>query len=262
MAFLEQILKTKKAEISLLKKTISADLLRDYPFFERQCNSLKEALAGNNRPGIIAEYKQQSPSKGRINKNARVEDVTRGYAEAGASALSVLTDRSFFGGSLEDLEKTRKANPFTPILRKDFILDPLQVYETKAKGADVILLIVACLQKEKLHSLAALGKELGMEILVEIHKEEELGKIPPLADFVGINNRNLDTFKVDIQTSLRLAKRIPEKYGKISESGLSEPSHVTLLKAYGFQGFLIGETFMKTEDPVEACKRFISKLNP
>jgi indole-3-glycerol phosphate synthase len=262
MAFLEQILQTKKAEISWLYKTASISLFREYPLFDRTCHSLKKALVKNNRPGIIAEYKQRSPSKGWIHQNACVEEITRGYAEAGALGLSVLTDRSFFGGNPEDLEKTRKTNPFTPVLRKDFILDSLQVYESKALGADVILLIAACLTDEKLHTLAALGKELGLEILVEIHHEEEIERIPPWTDIVGVNNRNLHTFEVDIQTSVRLAPRIPDTYGKISESGLSEPSHIALLTKYGFQGFLMGETFMKTDNPALACKKFLLTLNP
>ncbi|MBN1822151.1 MAG: indole-3-glycerol phosphate synthase TrpC [Prolixibacteraceae bacterium] len=259
MNILNKIIEVKKDEVRELKRKTSVKMLEEMPLFNRNCNSLKKAIS-EKQIGIIAEFKQKSPSKGIINSNASIEEVTKGYVDAGAVGISVLTDSDFFGGCLENLVKTRKANPDTPILRKDFIIDEIQIYEAKAYGADVILLIAACLKKEELFNLAETAKKLGLEILVEVHNEDELEKIPDFNDLVGINNRNLKTFEVDIQHSIRLAKQIPYQFIKISESGLSEVSNIQLLKENGFKGFLIGETFMKTNDPAKTCREFISNL--
>jgi indole-3-glycerol phosphate synthase len=260
MTILDQINETKRQEIVASKKLFPQEHLMTSPYFQRKCNSLKTALLKEGASGVIAEFKTKSPSKGVINDKAEVADVTRGYVSAGASGLSVLTDEEYFGGSMENLAKARFANPETPILRKDFMLDPYQIYEAKAHGADVILLIAESLSKELLLELTLKAKELGLEVLVEVHNEAELGKLNPQVDIVGVNNRDLRTFKVDVETSVRLSKLIPDQFVKISESGISDPAAISKLREAGFRGFLIGETFMKTEDPANACKEFIQQL--
>ena len=260
MNILDEINNQKRIEIAEAESKISVDELKASPYFLRKINSLKAALLADGASGVIAEFKTQSPSKGVINSEAEASEVTAAYVAAGASGLSVLTDERFFGGSFDDLAKARWANPKTPILRKDFMLDPYQVYEAKAHGADVILLIAESLSKQLLLELAQTAKEIGLEVLVEVHSDEELEKLNPMVDLVGVNNRNLKTFEVDINTSIRLSNLIPEPFLKISESGLSDPGSIASLRAAGFKGFLIGETFMKTEDPGKACAEFIEKL--
>jgi len=260
MQVLEKIITAKKAEIINQKKVFSLEKLQKMPLFNRETVSLKERLLDSGSSGIIAEFKQKSPSKGIINELAKVEVVTKGYAGAGVAGLSVLTDYEFFGGTLANLLKARETNPGIPVLRKDFIIDPYQIYEAKAYGADVILLIAACLGKTQLHGLALLAKQLGLEVLVEVHNEEELEKISPAADLAGVNNRNLKTFKVGIETSERLGPLIPEPFVKIAESGIVSPENIFRLREAGFKGFLIGESFMKTADPAKTCKDFISEL--
>lgn len=260
MDILEKIVQTKKEEIKGLKKIYSLEKFQETPFFNRECISLKEALLIKENSGIIAEFKLKSPSKGIINQSAHIEEVTKGYAEAGATGLSVLTDFEYFGGNMVNLVKARETNPEMPILRKDFIIDPFQLYEAKAFGADVILLIAACLEKKQLNELAETAKTLGLDVLVEIHHEGEIEKISSFTDIVGVNNRNLKTFYVDINTSIHLSKLIPDHFVKISESGLSETKSIVHLKEYGFKGFLMGESFMKTDNPAQACKNFIQNL--
>ena len=260
MNILDKIIETKKVEVANQKKVVSVAQLEKYPLFKRECNSLKSNLLNENSSGIIAEFKQKSPSKGEINYQVKVEEVTKGYVEAGASGLSVLTDYEYFGGTLANLSKAREANPDIPILRKDFMIDTYQVIEAKAFGADVILLIAACLEKEQALVLAKKAKELGMDVLMEIHNEEELNVVNDYVDIVGVNNRNLKTFHVDVETSVTLSKLIPDKFVKISESGLAGASEIHYLRENGFKGFLIGETFMKTNNPGEACKELISLL--
>ena len=260
MTILDKINETKRQEIVTMKKLFPVESLMASPYFNRKCNSLKAALLKEAASGVIAEFKTKSPSKGVINEKADVSEVTRGYISAGASGLSVLTDEEYFGGSIENLARARFANPETPILRKDFMLDSYQVYEAKAHGADVILLIAESLTKELLLELTLKAKELGLEVLVEVHSAEELEKLNQQVDLVGVNNRNLKTFEVDVQTSVRLSKLIPDSFVKISESGISDPASIEQLRAAGFKGFLIGETFMKTDDPAGACKDFIQQL--
>lgn len=260
MSILNRIIETKKKEVAGQKKRVPVISLEKYPLFSRKCNSLKTALQHKNSSGIIAEFKQKSPSKGDINFRVQVEEVTKSYVEAGAAGLSVLTDFEFFGGTLANLTKACEANPETPILRKDFIIDSYQVMETKAFGADVVLLIAACLEKKQAENLAKKAKTLGMEVLMEVHNAEELEKINGFVDIVGVNNRDLKTFNVDVETSVQLAGHIPEKFLKISESGISEAETIRYLKEHGFKGFLIGETFMKTDNPGEACKKLIAEL--
>ncbi len=189
-----------------------------------------------------------------------MEEVTKAYAEAGAAGLSVLTEPKFFGGHQSNLVKAREINPEIPILRKDFMIDLYQVIEAKAYGADVILLIAACLENEQAEILARQAKNLGMEVLMEVHNEEELEKVNDFVDIVGVNNRNLKTFDVNVETSVQLARLIPDRFVKISESGLSGAKEIHYLRENGFKGFLIGETFMKTKNPGEACKKFIEEI--
>ncbi len=260
MNILDKIIETKKIEVASQKKVVSIEQLEQYPDFGRKCNSLKKNLLKENASGIIAEFKQKSPSKGEINYAVKVEQVTKAYTEGGASCLSVLTDYEYFGGTIINLAKAREINPDIPILRKDFMIDSYQIVEAKAFGADVILLIAACLSKEKALELAKKAKEIGLEVLMEIHNAEELKVVNDFVDIVGVNNRNLKSFEVTIETSVELAKLIPEKFVKISESGLRGANEIKYLKENGFKGFLIGETFMKTDNPGEACKDLISQL--
>jgi indole-3-glycerol phosphate synthase len=260
MNILEKIVESKKAEVAHQKKTIPVAQLKKYPGYKRKCNSLKAALLKPGSSGIIAEFKQKSPSKGEINFGVKVEEVTKGYAEAGVAGISVLTDYEYFGGTLANLAKAREVNPEIPILRKDFMIDAYQVVEAKAFGADVILLIASCLEKGQAETLAQKAKSLGMEVLMEVHNAEELKMVNDFVDIVGVNNRNLKTFKVDVETSVKLAKLIPGKFVKISESGLTGAETIHYLRKSGFKGFLIGETFMKTENPGEACRKLIESL--
>ena len=260
MSILDAIICTKKGEIDRQKKVTGTSQLVKMPYYSRNCHSLKASLLKEGSSGIIAEFKQKSPSKGEINPGARVETVTKGYAAAGAAGLSVLTDFEYFGGTLVNLLKARETNPGMPLLRKDFIIDAYQVTEAKAYGADVILLIAACLSGKKVAALAGKARELGMEVLLEIHGPEELDRVSPLVDLVGVNNRDLNSFGVSVDTSLKLANLIPADFVKISESGISDPVTVRLLREAGYKGFLIGETFMKTADPAAACREFIASL--
>jgi indole-3-glycerol phosphate synthase len=260
MNILEKIIETKKTEVASQKLAVRVEHLERHPRFNRTCNSLKKNLLRPGSSGIIAEFKQKSPSKGEINFKVKVEEVTNAYAKAGAAGISVLTDYVYFGGSLENLVKTRETNPDIPILRKDFIIDTYQLVEAKAYGADVILLIAACLEKVQAEILAKKAKELGMEVLMEVHNAEELEKVNAFVDIVGVNNRDLKSFTMDIETSVRLSKLIPDKFVKISESGLDSAETIHYLRENGFKGFLIGETFMKTEYPGEACRKLILEL--
>lgn len=260
MNILDKIIETKKVEVANQKKVVSETKLEKYPLFSRKCNSLKSNLLMEGASGIIAEFKQKSPSKGEINFTVKVEDVTKAYVNAGASCLSVLTDYEYFGGNMANLSKARETNPDIPILRKDFMIDTYQIIEAKAFGADVILLIAACLSKEKALELAKKAKELGLDVLMEIHNAEELEIVNDYVDVVGVNNRNLKTFEVSVETSVELSKLIPNKFVKISESGLKGTEEIKYLRKNGFKGFLIGETFMKTDNPGEACKQLIAEL--
>ena len=263
MTILETIIEHKKAELVEEKKQVSViDLMRS-EHFRRDGLSLKASLTKEGSSGIIAEFKRKSPSKGFIKEGADVSEITSGYTTAGAACMSVLTDNHFFGGSKADLLAARAANPKTPILRKDFMVDTYQVYQAKAWGADIILLIAACLNSEELQTLSAKAHELGLEVLLEVHNEAEILKSPlEHIDVIGVNNRNLKNFsESNINASPALADKIPVDMVKISESCISEPSTISILKKSGYQGFLIGETFMKAESPGNALKTFIGTLN-
>jgi len=257
MNILDKIVERKKIEVAERKTQKSIEDLKQMPLFERTTFSITAFLNDPERTGIIAEFKRQSPSKGIINGTADVATVTGAYSMH-ASGVSVLTDLDFFGGEPSDLLAARVHT--IPILRKDFMIDPYQVYEAKAMGADVILLIAACLTKEEVKSLAGLAKSLGLEILLEIHDESELGHICDEVDLVGVNNRNLKTFEVSIQTSLNLINKIPSNKLAIAESGISDVNTIVTLRNAGFKGFLIGENFMKEADPSIAFADFVNQL--
>ena len=255
---LDQIVKNKKVEIEKSKTLISIEKLKSYPHYNRTCLSFADAI--KNRSGIIAEFKRQSPSKGVINRHVKVEDVVTAYEQAGVSAISVLTDTKFFGGTFNDLLRARDVIKI-PILRKDFIVDTYQLHEAKAIGADVILLIAAILSHKECFELAAAAKAIGLNVFLEIHTEAELDHYNEFIDVIGINNRNLKTFEVDIENSIRLANALPKDIVKVAESGISSPEMLNEMKNEGFDGFLIGENFMKTENPGKSCAQFINACN-
>ncbi|MDX1829022.1 MAG: indole-3-glycerol phosphate synthase TrpC [Lutibacter sp.] len=260
MNILDEIIAHKKQEVAKLKQEVAVEKLVKSPNFNRTSISLKKALTVKNSTGIIAEFKRKSPSKGIINDKVEVIDVTQGYLDANVAAQSILTDTHFFGGTVLDLIQARTVNEMTPILRKDFIVDAFQIVEAKAIGADAILLIAAYLTKQELKNYGKLAEDLGLEVLYEVHNKEELDKIELNNKIIGINNRNLKTFEVDLEHSIQLANQIPDSCIKVSESGLSNPRVITGLKEYGFQGFLIGENFMKTVNPGLSCQAFINQL--
>ena len=227
--------------------------------FGRTTSSLATELRASDS-GIIAEHKRRSPSRQNINSSLSVIDVAQGYENAGVCGMSVLTDRKYFGGSLEDLTLARATTQF-PLLRKEFIIDEYQLIEAKAHGADVILLIAAVLSRNEIQQLSTAAQALGLEVLLEVHNLEELEKsIMPSLDLFGVNNRNLKTFEVDLNTSRTLAEKIPSDFVKVSESGISDPTAIIDLKTYGFQGFLVGENFMKTDNPGASAATFIKTI--
>ncbi|MCH2022156.1 MAG: indole-3-glycerol phosphate synthase TrpC [Saprospiraceae bacterium] len=256
---LEKILNYKKKEIENNKSLYPVKLFEKSIYFRTPTISLCGFLQRKDSTGIIAEFKRRSPSKGIINEYAKVEEVSIGYMQAGASAISVLTDQHFFGGKNKDLTEARTFN-YAPILNKNFIIDEYQIIEARSIGADVILLIAECLSKEKLRDLASVAKNLGMEVLLEIHSAEQLKKLCPEVDLVGVNNRNLKTFEVDIENSINIAKLLPKEILKIAESGLNNPDTIIEMKKHGFNGFLIGEHFMKHGRPHAECARFIQQI--
>ena len=259
MNILENIIEKKKIEVEKRKLATSISELEKMPFFKRQTFSFSDFLLRKDKTGIIAEFKRKSPSKGIINNHSLAYDVTKDYVKYGASAVSVLTDEEFFGGALQDLLDARINE--VPLLRKDFIIDEYQLSESKAYGADVILLIAACLTKMEVKTLATFAKNIGLNVLLEIHHEGELGHICDQVDVVGINNRDLKSFKVDLNHSIELCKMIPGDKIKISESGIKDCETIFHLKQNGFSGFLMGEKFMKEEDPGKAFDEFARKLN-
>ena len=259
MTILEKIIETKKIELEIVKKTISIEDLKKLPNFQKKSISLVNRLK-NSSHGIIAEHKRRSPSKSIINESIDINQIIHGYNRADVCGISVLTDKEYFGGSLNDLRNARKLTNI-PILRKEFIIDKYQLIEAKAYGADVILLIAACLNKHQIINLSAFAKEIGLEVLIEVHNENELEKcLLDTIDIIGVNNRNLKTFEVDINTSIKLSNIIPEKYLKISESGISNYDEIRKLRNYGFKGFLIGELFMKNNDPGKEVLDLIEKI--
>lgn len=257
---LDKIVLRKREEIEEARLKTPLARLEEGEMYSRECYRLRDFIFDPARSGIIAEFKRKSPSKGIINDRLSVEEVTTDYASAGASALSVLTDRSFFGGKDEDLIAARRVNKL-PVLRKDFMLDEYQIIEAKTLGADIILLIASILNPTEIKKLAGLAKALGMSVLLEVHNRVELDRsLCDDLDAIGVNNRNLGDFSVSLQHSYDLVEHIPLQFLKISESGISKPEVIRDLKAAGFNGFLIGENFMKEINPGKAMREFISKI--
>ncbi|MDH7913233.1 indole-3-glycerol phosphate synthase TrpC [Winogradskyella sp. SYSU M77433] len=259
MNILDQIVADKRKEVALRKSLIPLKQLETSVLFERSSISLSKNLK-NSTSGIIAEHKRRSPSKSTINQNLNVQDVANGYEDAGVCGMSVLTDGKYFGGSLDDLLLAR-ASCNLPLLRKEFIIDTYQILEAKAYGADVILLIAAILTKEEIKHFSEYAKSLDLDVLLEVHNLEELQKsIMPTIDMLGVNNRNLKTFEVSLETSKILSNHIPDDFVKVSESGISSIEAIKELQPYGYKGFLIGENFMKTDNPGESATKFIKDL--
>jgi indole-3-glycerol phosphate synthase len=262
MTILDQIIENKKIEVARAKEKVTFEELKSSVYFKRQTISLKSALLAENSTGIISEYKRKSPSKGDINVGAGIAETTLGYAKAGAAGISVLTDTVFFGGFKEDLLIARENNPNTPLLRKDFMIDEYQLFEAKAWGADVILLIAANLESSEIESLSKKAHELGLEVLLEVHDQAEIDKSPMQnVDIVGVNNRNLKNFaENNVNASIELYDFIPNEKVKISESCISHPDTVKQLREIGYKGFLMGENFMKTSNPVKALEEFVQLI--
>lgn len=260
MNTLDKIVAYKRDEVKEAKKFYPIELLQQKIYYNAKSVSLSAYIKHEDKTGIIAEIKRKSPSEGFINQHISVEEVSIGYMQASSSALSVLTDGPSFGGSLKDLETARKFN-YCPIIRKDFMLDAYQVYEAKAHGADAILLIASILSKSEAEDLAGLAHELGMEVLLEIHNQQELDShIGSYADLVGVNSRDLKTFSTNLEAATSLVSQIPADYVKIAESGIKSPEDVINLKNAGFNGFLIGTTFMKSARPEKACQKFSAQV--
>ena len=259
MDILTKIVNDKRIEVKLRKQLIPIKQLEQSILFERKTISLAKKLK-ESATGIIAEHKRRSPSKQVINHDLNVFDVAQGYENAGVCGLSILTDGKYFGGSLDDL-LTARASCNLPLLRKEFIIDDYQIIEAKAYGADVILLIAAILTREEIKKFSELAKQLNLDVLLEVHNEDELHKsIMPSLDMLGVNNRNLKTFEVNLDTSKQLCELIPNDFVKVSESGISSIEAIKTLQPYGYKGFLIGENFMKTDDAGESAAQFIRKL--
>lgn len=259
MNILEGIIEQKRVEVLKRKKKRPLSNLSAFRHYQRKTNPI-DPEKFRDRPGIIAEFKRMSPSKGPINMEADPVDVSKGYHSGGVSAMSILTDRNFFGGSFKDLQRVRLALPELPLLRKDFIIDPYQLHEASAYGADIILLIAAILERNEVADLALEAEQLGLQVLLEVHGQEELDKYHPAIGMVGVNNRDLKTFKVDTGRSMELIGQIPDGVVAVSESGLYSKNEIERLYKAGYHLFLIGENFMKESDPGLSCSSFMKKL--
>jgi len=255
MNILGKIVERRMRDLRLLKEMIPVEKLAGAIDYDKKILSLPDFLRDSNRSGIIAEFKRRSPSKGVINENASLKEVVAGYCSHGVSAVSVLTEPVFFGGSTDDLRSAGELCD-VPLLRKDFILDHWQLYEARALGADAVLLIAAILGKKKVAELSETASQLGLKVLLEVHSESELDTISPFIDVIGVNNRDLGTFRVDTGLSLKLAGHLPTDLARISESGIDSPELVRSLREAGYHGFLIGDLFMRQPDPAGALKQF------
>lgn len=260
MSILVEILAHKAKELQEQREKVSVTSLEESIYFNRPIVSFKTHLQRDDKVGIISEIKRGSPSQGLINNQIDVEQLSKAYINAGATALSVLSDYKYFGGNLEDVQTARKFNS-CPILRKEFIIDEYQLIEAKSVGADCILLIAAALSEKRCKELASFAKKLGLDVLLEVHNKEEIDShLIEAVDIVGVNNRNLHDFTTNIDTSIALAQYIPDKFVKISESGITQAEHIVKLKKHGFQGFLIGTHFMSHTQPNQACAKLISEV--
>jgi indole-3-glycerol phosphate synthase len=259
MNILDTIVERKRTEVAERKQRKPLEVIKADALYTRKTISLVEGLSRPYASGIIAEFKRKSPSKGIINDRVDPVEVTKAYQAAGASAVSILTDAYFFGGHDQDVVRARQVLDI-PILRKEFIIDEYQVHEAKALGADLILLIAACLSKEEVVRFSTLARSLGLEVLLELHDEDELEHVCATVDLVGINNRSLKTFDVNIARSLRMAGQLPKDKLKVAESGIDDPAQVKLFRENGYSAFLIGENFMKTNDPGMALHEFRNQI--
>ena len=253
---LDRIVAHKKLEVERRRAQYSVEALMDSDGYGLPRRSLCKAIEHSKDFGIIAEFKRKSPSQQDINLQADPTAVAQGYARAGAAAISCLTDAHFFGAQPDDIDRVRRAVDL-PIIRKDFIIDRYQVHEARAMGADAILLIASCLSAQQLDELAEEAGELSLQVVCEVHNEEEAAKISPAVDIIGVNNRDLSSFTVDTNTSLELQPVLPPGILRISESGIEDPQTIAKLRHEGYKGFLIGTHFMRQSDPGEACAELI-----
>ncbi len=259
MKILDKIVRDKKLEVDKLSSNSSIKELESSSLFSRQCISLKDSIL-KSTGGIICEFKRRSPSNNNINYKSNISEVVKGYQKAGAAGLSILTNKQYFDGDIQDILEIRDISSI-PILRKEFIISEYQIIEAKSIGSDAILLIASILSKQEIKNYSSLAKDLGLEVLFEIHNAEELEKMSgENIDIIGVNNRNLDTLEIDLQNSVNLYSKIPNSFVKISESGISKVESILKLREVGYQGFLIGENFMKTDDPFESANNFIKEV--
>lgn len=259
MTILDRINDHKRLEVARRSEQTPLERLKDSVGYRAERRSLRQSIEASQDYGIIAEFKRKSPSQDDININADPEIVTKGYETAGAAGISCLTDVHFFGARSNDIDRVRRTVGL-PVIRKDFILDRYQLHEARAMGADAILLIAASLSAGEIDDLASEAGELGLETLCEVHNEEEVGKLSPAVDIVGVNNRNLKDFTVSIENSIRLSQMLPPSVLRISESGIEDPQTIAKLRREGFKGFLIGTYFMREADPGQACADFIARV--
>lgn len=261
MDILEEIVAHKRIEVERFKAELSEQEIhrRVEAILDFGVVSMSKALTDSDS-GIIAEFKRRSPSKGWIKEDGRADIIPLSYQQNGASALSILADEKFFGGSDEFIRTARHSGVKIPVLYKNFVIDEYQLFQARLCGASAVLLIAACLSRSSCRDLIAKAHDLGLEVLLEMHSDPELEYAELEPDMCGINNRNLGSFVTDVQNSFRLAELLPKNAVKVSESGISNPDTVRALRAAGFRGFLIGENFMKTADPGKALAEFISHL--
>ena len=259
---LDEIVAHKRVEVEGFKQQLPPSQI--YKMVEEVMEiaqpSMREALM-NSSSGIIAEFKRKSPSKGWIKEDGKANEIPLSYQQNGASAISILTDEQYFGGNDRFIKEARESGVTIPILYKNFVIDEYQLFQARLCGASAVLLIAADLSLAECKSLMHIAHELGLEVLLEMHEERELDYAELEPDMYGINNRNLGTFITDVQNSFRLASRLPEQVCKVSESGISNPDTVKMLRMAGFRGFLIGENFMKEQNPGQSLNDFIIKLN-
>jgi indole-3-glycerol phosphate synthase len=259
MKILDKIVRDKKLEVNKLSSNSSIKELESSSLFSRKCISLKDSILKSSG-GIICEFKRRSPSNNDINYKSNISEVVKGYQKAGAAGLSILTNKQYFDGDIQDILKIRDITSI-PILRKEFIVSEYQIIEAKSIGSDAILLIASILSEEDIKNYSSLAKDIGLEVLFEIHDAEELEKLSgENIDIIGVNNRNLDTLEIDLQNSVDIYNKIPNSFVKISESGISKVESILKLREVGYQGFLIGENFMKTNDPFESAYNFIKEV--
>ncbi len=257
---LDTIVAAKKLEVQALQQQFTIADFEKTSHYQHTSTSLSKRLQQPGSTGVIAEFKRKSPSKGFFTRaDTAVEPVAQAYELNGAAGISILTDREFFGGSLIDLHFARQTVSI-PLLRKDFIIDPIQIHQAKADGADVILLIAAILTPQQVKTFAAEAAAIGLESLLEIHDETELAHVCNEVSMIGVNNRNLQTFEVSIETSLRLISQLPKEKPAVSESGISNVQNIVALRQAGYRGFLIGEHFMRQPDPTIAFAQFTQAL--